>query len=1389
MQQKWKTVRIFISSTFCDMHAERDHLVKVVFPALREKLEKYRIHLIDIDLRWGITEEQSDNDQALDLCLQQVNECRPFFIGILGERYGYVPKRFNANSVSKYGWIQHQTGKSITELEILYGVLQKEEMHNHSFFFFRDPGFFNEVPEAKRTDLEAEDSESAEKLEKLKASIRTADLPVPPLENYPCKYSGLRINRRLAVLDLDKEDQRHLKEVSRDGIVKPEEYKNLNRQVKEIVNHYGVVYLKGLDVFGRHVHDYLWEAIKKELNLTEISPVETLASKDPLAEEEDYNDRFIESRLHVYVGREKVQRQLTEYAESNDTVPCLLTGPSGSGKSAALAKFVDTYKNEHLDVYLIPHFIGASPESTNLRQMLRRFCIKLKERYGFEDEVPHDVHELTSKFLEFIAKVLESSKVLFIIDAINQMKETDNAHTIHWLPRKLPPQVKVIISCIDDPDRTEKILNTFTDRTFKLFRIEALTNEERSEIICQVPSLSAKALDTKQIELLLSNQATENPLFLLVALEELRGFGSFEHLNTRINEFPKEGDSVTAIFIQVIERLEEEFDPNVVRQVLSILACSRNGLSEHELLELIEGIGTTIHHSQSDLFPILRQLRSYLQQRGKLIDFYHWNLHKAIYEHYLSDPESLKNFHQKLANYFNNKLNPTGLSPWSGDYPRGLSELPYHQAHGQMWTELSATLCDLLFVEVKCNSGMLFDLIKDYDRGILLHPNNALTQIRKALKLALPSLLSRPTLAIQSISNRLIWFNDLDPYLLSKLKIVREGLNERGHWISAEAPLPDTYTKSTLNIPYEIKSSIQALSLKDLAIAIGSFDGKVEINDLSTGANLNKRYLNISRIKAIALYDDLYSLAYMDINGSIYSDKTDRSIESRKGETLLTINSNNGILTILPDNSLVEWHPEHNKFNALATALPQPLIVLKNCCDGQRVLFVAGFKHQIIGIARQTDKNWETKIVPYSGPPVTDADLDSKGNRLILASMNRCLRIISTDTHKILAELFYERRRDIIIRGTPKKCTFGISDSNNFVYFATSAGHIASWYIETDHLSRLEDYTSLNESHNLVHFNFISQLDLLFISTEYHGKLITKQGTKELLPRHSAAVTGCFITASDKVISTSTTDRTIRWYSAGGLNPLGQISLSRSQEPTAIARYEDTDNVIVGSSQGLIWNQPCGIEVDGKDIFMALAEPVVSLFSKDRECVLAAGKSGRILRVNLPADKVDVLCRSTGFQKQQKILYAGNAGLFWSVRRDESTGEYFSVVSLVHSENKQDEALKTRHLIQDVAISSDGVTLCIADESVHIFRQRYRGWAEIYKRDVSADHAAFLGNGDMIAVVLRDEPWLEVWKIKEGLPTIAAIDLQGKVSCLSTKENRIVAGFLSGALLSVRLNS
>lgn len=63
-----RSVRVFLSSTFRDFGEERDLLVRRVFPALRARLRDRFVELIDVDLRWGITEAQSERGRgAADL--------------------------------------------------------------------------------------------------------------------------------------------------------------------------------------------------------------------------------------------------------------------------------------------------------------------------------------------------------------------------------------------------------------------------------------------------------------------------------------------------------------------------------------------------------------------------------------------------------------------------------------------------------------------------------------------------------------------------------------------------------------------------------------------------------------------------------------------------------------------------------------------------------------------------------------------------------------------------------------------------------------------------------------------------------------------------------------------------------------------------------------------------------------------------------------------------------------------------------------------------------------------------------------------------------------------------------------------------------------------------
>ena len=51
-------LRVFISSTFRDLQEEREHLIKKIFPEIRSLCRERGITFTEVDLRWGLTEEE-----------------------------------------------------------------------------------------------------------------------------------------------------------------------------------------------------------------------------------------------------------------------------------------------------------------------------------------------------------------------------------------------------------------------------------------------------------------------------------------------------------------------------------------------------------------------------------------------------------------------------------------------------------------------------------------------------------------------------------------------------------------------------------------------------------------------------------------------------------------------------------------------------------------------------------------------------------------------------------------------------------------------------------------------------------------------------------------------------------------------------------------------------------------------------------------------------------------------------------------------------------------------------------------------------------------------------------------------------------------------------------
>lgn len=627
------------------MQSERDYLVREIFPELRERCAKRRLHLVDIDLRWGVTEEEAERGRVLEICLDEIERCRPFFIGMLGERYGSVLPQASAPDDPAYDWLRELQHKhSVTALEIYHGVLHNQQSHTRSFFYFRDPSFLSGVPVELRDAFLPESEEASLKLTALKNEIRSQ---CPLFDNYPCNYAGVADGRAM---------------------------------------------LGGLEAFGQRVLSDLWSAISEEYPEQDAQP-------DELETERAFHEAFIEARIQRFIGRGDLLDQMKQYADGDSVSPLIVAGAAGGGKSALLAKFAHDYAAANPSSFVLSHFIGASPGSTDIRSTLLRLCGEINHRLGIDARAPEDFQELWQEFLKALERAGSAGRFLLVIDALNQLDDRHDPQSLHWLPSRLPPGVRIIVSALEGDFL--KSLRRLRPPPAEI-EVATLADNERRALVRQTLWDYRKRLDERpdndQMGRLLSKAEATNPLYLVIACEELRVFGEFERVTARIDALP---DDTERLLEQVLERLERDLGGELIREALSLIECSRQGLLEVEILELLRR-DDEAQLPRALWARLYRGLRFYLRPAGEagegLLDFFHRQLAKAVRKRYLSAGNE-QQVHRKLARFFRSKIDPRGERAWLRDYPRGLTELPAHLLRAGMHAELFDLARDNNFIK------------------------------------------------------------------------------------------------------------------------------------------------------------------------------------------------------------------------------------------------------------------------------------------------------------------------------------------------------------------------------------------------------------------------------------------------------------------------------------------------------------------------------------------------------------------------------------------------------------------------------------------------------------------------------------------------------------------
>jgi NACHT domain- and WD repeat-containing protein len=733
-----QTFRVFVSSTFVDLVEERNGLQQHVFPRLRELCERLGARFSPVDLRWGVSPEAEHDHRTMSICIDEIQRCqqttpRPNFIVVLGDRYGWRPLPAEID-VSDFEELRatDPTAKQLSRLDGLYSAIDANAV----------PPVYCLSPGIGAARVAGSDVER-EVLHALAAGAAALGWPLARR----AKYGGSATEQEIIwgllrdpVLPAARHHV-HAFFTTRDRIVSAQD---VGAQPDDETKRLGELKDALRATLGDHVHEYpvqgegesashvdrLCQDVYTALAETIDHEVERFTRVEPLDREIDAHDRFARERDRTFVGRAAILQCIDMYLAGESGQVLAVIGPSGSGKSSAMARALVRGRAAHPAAVLVSRFIGSTPESSSGITLLRSLSAQIARSYGGAAPPEYaDYPKMAAVFRDSLALARPEKPLIVFLDALDQLRAVDAAGGLSWLPlNALPRHVHVVTSASTDDRRTVTAIESKLDST-QVARLEPMPVEEAGELLALWLADAARALQpAQQRALIAAFERSGLPLYLRFAFEESRLWRSFDHPRPL-------GDDVFAIIRETFARLSDAANhgSTLVGRSLGYLAAAKDGLTEDELVEVLSGDDQLMadfrarfpNSPQTDRLPLViwsrlyYDLKPYLTERGgqgsAVLDFFHRQMRRVAASEYL-DPQAEKDRHRALADYFRSTSTVLAANMYNG---RKLSELPYQLRKAEMWDELEATLCDLAFIEAKCGAGLIYDLITDYDAAVL----------------------------------------------------------------------------------------------------------------------------------------------------------------------------------------------------------------------------------------------------------------------------------------------------------------------------------------------------------------------------------------------------------------------------------------------------------------------------------------------------------------------------------------------------------------------------------------------------------------------------------------------------------------------------------------------
>ena len=529
---------IFISSSFKDMLWERDAIRRFVLPEVNDFLRThYGQETALVDLRWGIDTQNCSELESMTkvvrTCLMKINDCKPFVIVLLGDRYGSIIEEKQLRRIlSDTDRFKIQREIGVTELEIRYSLHLAETEQMHVLFYFRDMDY-STVPESE--------------------------------------YESIFFDRH------DKHDKRAKQETLK---------QELQKHHPQLCRHYSAAW----DAEQRCVTGL------NNLCLLIVDDVKACVRQD-LGEQGDdsflRSDRaFVRTKQSAFIGRENELQKIKEFIQSEQHDVALLLGGAGTGKSALMANLPELIGEG--PYYFCPVFcgqsIGADTAVGVMRVIVMTLCEFLRKEPPTRKHLTSywDANRWHQEMDTLISQIVERDEkaLVILIDGIDQMVQDLYSQKFFFLPYTHEGKVKIIISSTDDHPIEYALPSLEHSKVIHLENPDKQTIEAAIEKTWESigrPSVS------EQVNLsILAKPLSHNYLYLNLLMTRLSIIGAdvFAHehysekfINDQIEQiilhFP---DSLEAAAKELLSALGKEINGDFAEKLFTYLQLSENGV-------------------------------------------------------------------------------------------------------------------------------------------------------------------------------------------------------------------------------------------------------------------------------------------------------------------------------------------------------------------------------------------------------------------------------------------------------------------------------------------------------------------------------------------------------------------------------------------------------------------------------------------------------------------------------------------------------------------------------------------------------------------------------------------------------------------------------------------